>query len=558
MFKKIVSSIILASYLFSVVFVPVAYASAPTWYDPGFKDYYIKVFDDKNPDEIFGERYTQAQVTWILYSIVSLILNALGSRNIAFCMISFSDNLTALFSECLPVLQDLVASSDARSDSLAKLSPHSYFSTIDYFKEIGTKLKIIPEAEAQGFGYDVALNPVRALWGITRNLSYFLLVIAMVILSFMVMFRVKTSPQTVITVQSALPRVILALILITFSYAIAGFMIDIMYVVVGLIAAIIANANLMLDGTFETTFNTLAARNSMDLMFSYFIGFIVISLFAIFSNALGILVAIGITAGFALASGPAILLAIILLILLLVVLTVLAFRIWFMLIKTFVSILLLTIAAPFIILGGVLGGGGFGSWAKNMAAHLAIYPAVGVMFFVAFLFLGASIPTILKGNIFGTTLASLLPFNPDPNVFGSSSWIPPLTWGTSDLDILWLAVSVVIISLIPKTADMVKSLVQGRPFAYGAAIGESMGPVMAAGATAGGWARQRAGDLGKSAWGGRLGRYTPGWDRARSAFNRGGPAPASTTTTRSGAGALGATPGTKPSGRKASTQKQST
>ena len=44
------------------------------------------------------------------------------------------------------------------------------------------------------------------------------------------MFRQRISPQAVMTIQAALPKVIIALIMVTFSYAIAGFMIDISYV----------------------------------------------------------------------------------------------------------------------------------------------------------------------------------------------------------------------------------------------------------------------------------------------------------------------------------------
>lgn len=130
-----------------------------------------------------------------------------------------------------------------------------------------------------------------------------------------------------------------------------------------------------------------------------------------------------------------------------------------------------------------------------MASHLAVFPVAAVMFFVAFLFLGFAIPEGLGWA--RPFLARILPFNPDPGALGSTDWIPPLTWGSSDPDILWLAVSVVVISLIPKTADIIKSLIQGRPFAYGSAIGEAMGPAVMAGRSAGwgtaGWAAESMG-----------------------------------------------------------------
>ena len=44
-------------------------SSQASWYMPGPINFYQKVFDSTNPSEIFGERYTYAQVVWILYSL---------------------------------------------------------------------------------------------------------------------------------------------------------------------------------------------------------------------------------------------------------------------------------------------------------------------------------------------------------------------------------------------------------------------------------------------------------------------------------------------------------
>lgn len=45
----------------------------------------------------------------------------------------------------------------------------------------------------------------------------------------MIMFRRKIDPQTVISIQSAIPKIIISLILITFSFAICGLMVDIIF-----------------------------------------------------------------------------------------------------------------------------------------------------------------------------------------------------------------------------------------------------------------------------------------------------------------------------------------
>jgi hypothetical protein len=58
----------------------------------------------------------------------------------------------------------------------------------------------------------------------------------------MIMFRAKLNPQTVISVENALPKIVVALLLITFSFAIAGFLIDLMYISIGIIAVLFSNA----------------------------------------------------------------------------------------------------------------------------------------------------------------------------------------------------------------------------------------------------------------------------------------------------------------------------
>lgn len=60
------------------------------------------------------------------------------------------------------------------------------------------------------------------MWKITRNLSYGILSIIMLVIGVSIMMRKKLSPQLVVTAQFALPRVVLAVILITFSYPIGA------------------------------------------------------------------------------------------------------------------------------------------------------------------------------------------------------------------------------------------------------------------------------------------------------------------------------------------------
>ena len=115
---------------------------------------------------------------------------------------------------------------------------------------------------AEGIGF-AAIKPFSNLWKIFRDLSYMLLVIVLIAIGFMIMFRAKINPQTVISVENALPKIVISLILITFSFAIAGFLIDLMYIIIGLIVSV-----LIKDPTQATQYkNEYMMANSTDLLF---------------------------------------------------------------------------------------------------------------------------------------------------------------------------------------------------------------------------------------------------------------------------------------------------
>lgn len=91
---------------------------------------------------------------------------------------------------------------------------------------------------AEGVGF-ASLRPLLGVWKAMRDVAYLLLVLVIVTIGFMIMLRTKINPQTVISVENSLPKIVIALIYITFSFAIAGFLIDLMYVVIVLIIAIL-------------------------------------------------------------------------------------------------------------------------------------------------------------------------------------------------------------------------------------------------------------------------------------------------------------------------------
>lgn len=87
---------------------------------------------------------------------------------------------------------------------------------------------------AEGIGL-AALTPIKEIWSLFRNLLYMVLVLILIAIGFMIMFRMKINPQTVVSIENSLPKIIIALLLITFSLPIAGFLIDLTYIIMGII-----------------------------------------------------------------------------------------------------------------------------------------------------------------------------------------------------------------------------------------------------------------------------------------------------------------------------------
>lgn len=83
--------------------------------------------------------------------------------------------------------------------------------------------------DPRGIGF-CGLSPLITVWSVFRNVAYLLYVLVFLGVGLCIMLRVKIDPRTVMTIENSLPRIVVSLVLVTFSYAIAGFLIDIMYV----------------------------------------------------------------------------------------------------------------------------------------------------------------------------------------------------------------------------------------------------------------------------------------------------------------------------------------
>jgi hypothetical protein len=110
----------------------------------------------------------------------------------------------------------------------------------------------LPTAYAQptgGFTSGIGFNglaPLLPIWAAFRNIAYLFITIIFVLIGFAIMFRVKIDARTVMNIENQIPKLIAVLILITFSYAIAGLAVDAMYVTINVLHGVISG--IRIDG----------------------------------------------------------------------------------------------------------------------------------------------------------------------------------------------------------------------------------------------------------------------------------------------------------------------
>lgn len=373
------------------------------------------------------------------------------------------------------------------SNLVAQVLTQPPLSSREYFADLGKSFGIVKPAYAQGIGF-AGLSNLLPIWKATRNLAYILFVIVFLATGLAIMFRVKLDPKTVVTIQNAIPKLIIALILVTFSYAIVGLLIDLIYVIIYLGVLALAGPIQIADPSItvaaeQAKYTSLSFLDGVGLVLGGGIGSLgnlftgssgtaTISVLA--HSLLGVLgfLTIG-SAGGILAALPLLILAVVALFLIL--------KLFFSLIMCYVNIIISVIVAPLQIMLGALPGSsmGFGSWFKNLLANILTFPAVA-------LFL-----------LLGWLLIKINSINP------GSSWTPPVMGVGGDL--LPTVIGFGMLLLVNKVPQMVKAAFKmAKPVDYGTAIGESLAPSKTAGKVIIGGGTERA-------YSSLTGTSGPGW-----------------------------------------------
>ncbi|MBI2019648.1 hypothetical protein HYS95_03210 [Candidatus Daviesbacteria bacterium] len=302
--------------------------------------------------------------------------------------------------------------------------------TADYLATVGQGLGIVKPANAQVVGSGQAvLNPILSLWQVSRNVSYVLLIIIFLIIGVMVMFRNKLNPQTVITIQTALPGLIIGLILITFSYFLAGLLTDFAFIgtnIVGyyfqaaqqinppppsLTEQIQQQSVLSIFSRFVGIVTQADAANAIDSIFNgftpevqnylrIFAGIIAFQFTGQIGGAIpvyGVIIGpiLGLISAISIQAGISPILGFFVSLVSVAILIYAMLKLLLKLINNYLNIIFLTITAPFQFLAASLPGrqGIVTGWIMSMLCNILAFPAViAVFYFVNYLVGSAAVP----------------------------------------------------------------------------------------------------------------------------------------------------------------------
>ncbi len=380
------------------------------------------------------------------------------------------------------VAQVIKGSSALASTSklVANLYANPPASGVQYFAYEIHKFNPVQPAYAQnigGIGYS-ALQPVQALWTVFRNASYVGFIIVFIIIGFMVMFRAHISSQAVATVQDSIPRIVIALVLVTFSYAIAGFMIDIMFILINLVINLLAQTGVINAGDASTAIFGHSIFHVFLSSWTDIFGTAAGAVNSILDSIIDLgpindLLKIGIGPISGLIIGIAALF--------------IMFRIFIMLLMAYVMIILLTLAAPFFFLIQALpGNNGAKDWFKQMASNIAVFPVVSLMIILVGVITGI-------GNFGGTGGGELnncaAGAAQQIGQLGCSGLKFPLLVGGFSANAIGKIIGLGILFMVPQATELVKG-------ALGVKGGPNLGGGIMAGVAAGaGAARGFAGEV---------------------------------------------------------------
>ena len=385
-----------------------------------------------------------------VYQSSEMNQQSFANETIRATVASFNDQLLGCVN-CPPEAQGQSAIQGV-GNLIAGMYANPPASSVEYFADLGRNLGIAQPAYAQGIGFE-GLRPILPIWKAFRNIAYLFFVIVFVFIGFAIMFKLKIDPQTVISIQNALPKVIVALILVTFSYAIAGLMIDLIYVAISLVVALFQQAGLITKSMGEV----------QGLLQPGIFNFIR-TIFSTGTIAVGSTissVATGIIGGGIAAAGIGWIAGGIALLIFAIALLFVTFKIFFQLLMSYIGIILGVIFAPLMLMLEALPGQrGLSSWLKMMLSNIIVFPLVAAVLILTAVLTGSEGWGVPTGVGFGT---------------GTTGWVAPIVGGVT-LETIQALIGFGMLLLLPSIIDMVKKAIGAPGLAEG--LGAPLGAVV--------------------------------------------------------------------------------
>ncbi len=348
-----------------------------------------------------------------------------------------------------------------------------------------------------------------------RDISFLFLVFAFILIGIAIMLRFKIDPRTVMTLQNQIPKIIVGIVMITFSYTIAGALVDGMWLLTYFGINTLGSISQSECGNVDTTGSnspTFAGVGTQQLLNNP-----VAFTSHVFSDAgcqgsfdgigglsydIGSSMSTGITSAILQAIGlnvispddcsPSLfhpdvtdclqkgiysflsfLIGIVAFLIVLIAILVALIRLWITLIKAYVYIILDVLTAPLQILLGILPGGrmGFTKWLRHITGYLLLFPASAFIIFLALAF---------------TLNTKLNQATVDP----TQVFFPPLIGVPGSSGKIGYLIAFGLIMLLPEILEMIKEAMQIKGNARVSSsivggLGRGVGPSMALGGLGG-------------------------------------------------------------------------
>jgi len=378
-------------------------------------------------------------------------------------------------------------------------------SSLDYLAYVSSNLKshqVIDQAFAAGPGYGFqALSPILPLWRAFRNIAYLLFALGFVLYGVMIMFRIKIDAKTAASIQLAIPKLIATLILITFSYAIVGLLIDFSTVISGMLINVLVAGDILTGIDFlplvaggQSFFGAIGS-----FLLNTFVA-VMVSPFIVFNlligGATGAVLA-GVVGGISLFLPSAGFFGVIIIIIIFLAIGFSYFKLIMKLFQAYFSVIISLIFSPILLLGNLLpGSNALNSWLMTLIGNLAVFPVASFFLVLSYalmcqpiISLFAATDALLNANVGTIGIETLLGVKQLSTI--SNIWTPPMTvpfsssivttggaqtgtYAGSVGSLILAAIGFGLLLMSSKYCEMVEKALKTPPFPYGSAIGDAL------------------------------------------------------------------------------------